>query len=85
MLKIILSTYYIKNKKTLSKENVFLVGEKGLEPSRLAAPAPKAGVSTNSTTRPLGTSLAYLCMQGNSAAPFTSRQKRLFNVSSRML
>ena len=24
---------------------------KGLEPSRLAAPAPKAGVSTNSTTR----------------------------------
>lgn len=30
-----------------------LVGEKGLEPSRLAAHAPKACVSTNSTTRPL--------------------------------
>ena len=29
-----------------------LVGEKGLEPSRLATLAPKASVSTNSTTRP---------------------------------
>lgn len=28
------------------------MGKKGLEPSRLAAPAPKAGVSTNSTTCP---------------------------------
>ena len=30
---------------------LFLVREKGLEPSRLAALAPKASVSTNSTTR----------------------------------
>ena len=29
-----------------------LVGEEGLEPSHLAALAPKASVSTNSTTRP---------------------------------
>ena len=29
---------------------IILVRMKGLEPSRLAAPAPKAGVSTNSTT-----------------------------------
>ncbi len=34
----------------LSKQS--LVGEKGLEPSRLAPLAPKASVSTNSTTRP---------------------------------
>jgi site-specific DNA recombinase len=32
-------------------QEVSLVREKGLEPSRLAAPAPKTGVSTNSTTR----------------------------------
>jgi hypothetical protein len=31
---------------------VLLVGMKGLEPSRLAAHAPKACVSTNSTTSP---------------------------------
>jgi hypothetical protein len=29
-----------------------MVGEKGLEPSRLAALVPKTSVSTNSTTRP---------------------------------
>jgi hypothetical protein len=29
-----------------------MVGEKGLEPSRLSTPGPKPGVSTNSTTRP---------------------------------
>ena len=29
-----------------------MVGEEGLEPSRLSAPAPKAGVYTNFTTRP---------------------------------
>ncbi len=31
-----------------------MVGMKGLEPSRLAALAPKASVSTNSTTSPFG-------------------------------
>ena len=30
-----------------------MVLEKGLEPSHLAAPDPKSGVSTNSTTRAL--------------------------------
>ena len=29
-----------------------MVGEEGLEPSRPKAPAPKAGVYTNFTTRP---------------------------------
>lgn len=29
-----------------------MVGEKGLEPSRVTPLAPKASVSTNSTTRP---------------------------------
>ena len=31
---------------------IFLVGMKGLEPSRVASLAPKASVSTNSTTSP---------------------------------
>src|SRR5690606_33239815 len=31
--------------------NLLLVRERGLEPPRLTAPAPKTGVSTNSTTR----------------------------------
>ena len=35
-----------------------MVGMKGLEPSRLAALAPKASVSTNSTTSPLAYSIA---------------------------
>jgi hypothetical protein len=30
-----------------------MVGMKGLEPSRLATPGPKPGVSTNSTTSPV--------------------------------
>ena len=34
-----------------------MVREKGLEPSRLAALAPKASVSTNSTTRALASIL----------------------------
>ncbi len=33
-------------------EGFYVVGEEGLEPSCLAAPAPKAGVSANFTTRP---------------------------------
>jgi hypothetical protein len=39
-----------------------LVGEKGLEPSRLATPGPKPGVSTNSTTRPF-TEVFYLILR----------------------
>lgn len=31
---------------------ICLVGEEGLEPSRIAPPAPKAGAYTNSATRP---------------------------------
>jgi hypothetical protein len=36
-----------------------MVGMKGLEPSRLAALAPKASVSTNSTTSPWRINEAY--------------------------
>ena len=32
----------------------FVVGRKGLEPSRLATPVPKTGVSANSTIAPCG-------------------------------
>ena len=43
---------YSKIKIRLKKLSLInLVREKGLEPSRLAALAPKASVSTNSTTR----------------------------------
>ena len=39
------------NKKSGMNRNLYLVREKGLEPSRPEALAPKASVSTNSTTR----------------------------------
>jgi hypothetical protein len=38
-------------KNPAKKPEFYMVREKGLEPSRLAALAPKASVSTNSTTR----------------------------------
>ena len=44
-------TKYITTKRYRVLVLVF-VGERGLEPPCLAAPAPKAGVSTNFTTRP---------------------------------
>ena len=44
-------TVHIKNNwSSIYATPIILVRMKGLEPSRLAAPAPKAGVSTNSTT-----------------------------------
>lgn len=36
---------------------MIIVGERGLEPPRLASPVPKTGVSTNSTTRPVASKL----------------------------
>lgn len=54
-MKIYLTIRQIQNFETrvLKNTSIFLVGEKGLEPSRLATLVPKTSVSTNSTTRPL--------------------------------
>ena len=41
---------------------LFLVGEERLELSNLAAPAPKAGVYTNFTTRPDNDSKTPICL-----------------------
>lgn len=46
-------SFALKQKLHIHRMQFFtLVGERGLEPPILAEPAPKAGVSTNFTTRP---------------------------------
>ena len=43
---------FVHQKMPRLSRSIIFVGERGLEPPSLAAPAPKAGVSTNFTTRP---------------------------------
>ena len=40
----------VENLREVAKGNIVLVRMRGLEPPHLAAPEPKSGVSTNSTT-----------------------------------
>ncbi len=40
----------VENLREIAKGNIVLVRMRGLEPPHLAAPEPKSGVSTNSTT-----------------------------------
>ena len=40
----------VENLREIAKGNLVLVRMRGLEPPHLAAPEPKSGVSTNSTT-----------------------------------
>jgi len=71
--------------KSFQKENIIhfssLVRVKGLEPPRIAAPDPKSGVSTNSTTLALN-SLRYDTCQTLSSG-FESRALIAFYVAGR--
>lgn len=72
MLGLTTSSKVLVREKKLGCYLLTLVGEKGLEPSRLAALVPKTSVSTNSTTRP--SKVSKYCAKSNNSTTRVTMQ-----------